>query len=161
MNYKKLTQKLTGMSDAQYRKAYKDIAARTRNYNAIAGTTYNPAQTLYLSHRYAGNLSAGVANILATPATRARYAGQTVERAIGEKATRAVTAAATSAVLDRWSKFIERSELDAKMKGTGAAAVVAKQLRDGVITPAQANSLFQQLRDLSATKRETDPAFKY
>lgn len=74
-NYKQLTLKATGMTEAEYKREYTTYSARVRNYNRVAGTNISPAQQFYYSKRYADNLSPLQMAIAQTPATRARQAG--------------------------------------------------------------------------------------
>lgn len=75
-NYKQLTLKLTGMTEAEYKREYTTYSARVRNYNRVAGTSVSPAQMFYYSKQYADRLSPLQTAIAQTPATRARKAGE-------------------------------------------------------------------------------------
>ena len=160
--YKKQIQKLTGMTDDQYKTAYANFAARTRNYNAIAGTSYEAAHAFYISVRYAGNLSAGIQDILNTPATRTRKPAQTYTAAMGAKTTTDITKAATDTLLGRWKPFIDKSADDhAHGFGSGDAAKIAERLKNGIITPEEADSMLRKLKENADTRRSTDPTYKY
>lgn len=161
INYKKQIQKLTGWDDATYSREYKKIAAQTRNYNVLAGTSYKPAQTLYLSQRYAGDLSAGVADILATPATRARGKVAKGANVLGVESTKIVTNEAVETLKARWGGFIEKSKEQSGVYGTeGRAEKVMRLLEEGKITPKQANDALSKISD-SQSKNKKDPAYRY
>lgn len=74
-SYKSLTMKLTGMTEQQYKREYNRFKVKTQNYNKLAGTHYQASRELYYSYIYADAPSPGLAGIMATPATRAHYAG--------------------------------------------------------------------------------------
>lgn len=75
-NYKQLTLKATGMTEAEYKREYTTYSARVRNYNREAGTMVSPAKFFYYSKVYADRLSPLQTAIAQTPATRARRAGE-------------------------------------------------------------------------------------
>lgn len=163
-NYKKAYMQLTGVTTAEYRTMYNKIAAQTRNYNALAGTTLKASQVLYITERYKGELSATIQDVLATPATRAHKVGETVPEALGEKSTARVMDAATKTLLDRWEKFIAESESkrdSPTFRGSGDAAQVAQDLRDGLITPAQANEALKQIKADISKHTDKDPSYHY
>lgn len=75
-NYKQLTLKATGMTEAEYKREYTKYSARVRNYNRVAGTTVPSAKFFYYSKVYADRLSPLQMVIAQTPATRARRTGE-------------------------------------------------------------------------------------
>jgi hypothetical protein len=164
INYKQAYMRLTGATAAEYRTAYNRIAAQTRNYNALAGTNLKASQVLYITERYKGDLSATIQDVLNTPATRAHKVAESVPERLGETSTKRVTDAATQTLLDRWKPFIDESERarDSKTdRGSGDAAKVAQDLKDGLITPAQANEALKQIKADLSVKHDKDPTYKY
>lgn len=165
INFKQKTMKITGMSSDEYNAAYRTIKARTLNYNAVAGTTYSPAQVLYLSNRYAPHeLSEGIKNILNTaatnPHTRGGYKESRIE-ALGEETLKETTEAATEQFYTKWGGFINRSRADMSMGGSGDAAKVSDKLESGLITVAEANEELKRIQAEAEERREKNPAYKY
>lgn len=158
-NYAKMTKSLTGMSDAQYKREYTKFAARVRNYNAIAGTNYSPAREFYYSQRYAGVPSAALSAIMATPATRARKAGQGV--ALTGKAKQAAIQRATQVFEKTWAGWWREAENQATFGANSPSLKIRDDLRNGLITYAQADAAMRNLAKIRHTRTDRDPSFRY
>lgn len=70
------TLKLTGWTDAEYRRRYDIFRRKTATYNRATGSSFSAAKELFYSVKYAGNPSISAAAIAQSPL---RY-GQTAER---------------------------------------------------------------------------------
>ena len=92
------TLKLTGWTEAEYRRRYDIFRRKTATYNHATGSSFSAAKELFYSVKYAGNPSISAAAIAQSPL---RY-GQTAERI------------AVTAIVARFSGLIANGSDDLK-----------------------------------------------
>lgn len=166
VSFKKRILAMTGISDDDYKRQYRNIKSRTANYNAVAGTTYSAAQVFYASVKYSPDeLSTGIKNVLSTVATNPHTSGEFKEtriEAIGEKALDKTTEKAKKQILQRWAKFIASSKDNYENHGgSGDAYLIAEDMKNGIITPAAANNALKTLAASLPQLYRERPTYKY
>lgn len=148
--YSKLTRGITGMTQAQYDKAYKTFASRVRNYNKIAGTHYQAAKEFYYSFRYPHAPSPALKNIMKTVTTHAHYAGEVMP--VGKAERQKTEKAAVKVFEKKWSGWLETGRAQAGTFGASRAEAIFDLLKSGTITYQEAD---MEMRALADERRTT------
>ncbi len=117
-HYKKLTQKITGWSDKEYKRVYDVFRHRVKRFNLVSGTSYSPAQLLHAQQKYPKNKR--VEDILkissATVTTRERkfYEKEITEKELTQKELSQVEKSkdiVVDTLFARYSGMIARSRI--------------------------------------------------
>lgn len=143
--YSRLTRALTGMTQAEYDKAFNTFASRVRNYNKIAGTNYQAAKEFYYSFRYADAPSPALKNIMKTVTTHGHYAGEVMP--VGKKEKQKTETRAFDVFYDKWRGWFAASARDLRDFGQSRASVILGQVERGAISIKEANDKMRELAE--------------
>lgn len=159
VSYKSKIMKMTGMTSAQYDRAYSKFASQVRNYNKVAGTSYKAAREFYYSFKYAGMESPALQAIKSTKASHGHFSGEVIP--LGKKSLSETEKAVYDVVKARWEPFALSSKAQLEKGGSGDAARIFDMMENGQITSQEAEKLFAQIKKDLRTRHKDDPSYKY
>jgi hypothetical protein len=159
VSYKSKIMGMTGMTSAQYERAYGKFASQVRNYNKVAGTNYKAAREFYYSFKYAGMESPALQAIKSTKASHGHFSGEVIP--LGKKSLSETEKAVYSVVKARWEPFALQSQAELENGGSGDAWRVFEMMKNGQITPKEADMLLAKIKKDIPNRSSKDASYKY
>lgn len=129
-----------------YKQLYKQFSARVRNYSRATGVQLSASRELLYNVKFAGNLTEREQAIAATPATRARTAGQYLP--ISQKATAQIFSAAEKRAVENFAGLARVSPVLASAEQT--------LLKGGQMTNAEQDRVRYTIGEKWKNRAETE-----